>query len=82
VEIAVADNGIGIPPEHLPKIFERFYQVDGSSTRKHGGAGLGLAIVKKIVEAHGGAVAVESALNRGTVFRVRLPAFDSPWGPR
>jgi signal transduction histidine kinase len=82
IEIAVADDGIGIPPEHLPKIFDRFYQVDGSSTRKHGGAGLGLAIVKRIVEAHGGIVAVESELAHGTVFRVRLPAFDSPWGTR
>jgi signal transduction histidine kinase len=82
VEIAVADNGIGIPPEHLPKIFERFYQVDGSSTRKHGGTGLGLTIVRKIVEAHGGVVTVESELGRGSLFRVRLPAFDSPFGPR
>ncbi len=82
VEIAVSDDGIGIPPEHVPKIFDRFYQVDGSSTRKHGGTGLGLAIVKKIVEAHGGAVVVESARVHGTVFRIRLPAFDSPWGPR
>ncbi len=82
VEIEVADDGIGIPPEHLPKIFDRFYQVDGSSTRKHAGTGLGLTIVKKITEAHGGSVTVESELSRGTVFRVRLPAFDSPWGPR
>ncbi len=82
VEIAVADDGIGIPTEHLPKIFDRFYQVDGSSTRKHAGTGLGLTIVKKIAEAHGGAVSVESELARGTVFRVRLPAFDSSWGPR
>lgn len=82
VEIAVADDGIGIPADHLPKIFDRFYQVDGSSTRKHAGTGLGLTIVKKIAEAHGGAVTVESELARGTVFRVRLPAFDSSWGPR
>ncbi len=80
VEIEVADDGIGIPPEHLSKIFERFYQVDGSSTRKHAGTGLGLTIVKKITEAHGGTVTVESELSRGTVFRVRLPAFDSGWG--
>jgi two-component system nitrogen regulation sensor histidine kinase GlnL len=82
VELVVADDGIGIPTEHLAKIFDRFYQVDGSSTRKHAGTGLGLTIVKKIVEAHGGSVTVDSELGRGTVFRVRLPAFDNTWGAR
>ncbi len=71
--IAVSDTGIGIPPSEQERIFQRFYQVDGSSTRRHGGTGLGLAVVKEIVEAHGGTVSVKSAEGRGTVFTVRLP---------
>jgi signal transduction histidine kinase/putative methionine-R-sulfoxide reductase with GAF domain len=67
------DNGIGIPPEKLERVFERFFQVDGSSTRRYGGAGLGLALVKEVVEAHGGQVQVESTPGQGSLFRVRLP---------
>lgn len=72
--LEVADNGVGLSPELLPHIFERFRQGDGSMTRAHGGLGLGLAIVKHIVDAHGGAISVESpGLNHGATFRVRLP---------
>ena len=73
VELAVQDEGEGIGPEHLPRLFERFYRVDPSRSRDRGGAGLGLAIVKQLVEGMGGTVDVESALGQGTTFRVRLP---------
>lgn len=73
VEIAVRDTGVGISPEAIPKIFDRFYQVDSSTTRQHGGTGLGLAIVKHILDAHGAQVAVESLPGTGTTFSVRLP---------
>lgn len=72
--IEVTDNGEGIGPEHLPQIFDRFYRVDASRRRKDGGSGLGLAIVRDLVEAHGGKVTAESALGKGTTFRVSLPA--------
>jgi signal transduction histidine kinase len=71
--ISVTDSGIGIAEEHLGKVFDVFYQVDGSSTREYGGAGLGLAIVKSFVEAHGGEVRVRSLLGSGTTFTVVLP---------
>jgi len=72
--LSVSDNGIGIAPEFLPYVFDRFRQADGSSTRKHGGLGLGLAIVRHIVEMHGGSVSVESAgEGKGTKFTIRLP---------
>jgi two-component system phosphate regulon sensor histidine kinase PhoR len=73
VRIEVADTGIGIPAESLPRIFERFYVVDKSRSRKLGGTGLGLAIVKHIVSSHGGTIEVESAPGRGTRFIVLLP---------
>ncbi len=73
-EIAVIDSGVGIAPEFLTHVFERFRQADTSTTRSHGGLGLGLAIVRSLVEAHGGAVAVESAgEHQGARFRVLLP---------
>jgi signal transduction histidine kinase/DNA-binding response OmpR family regulator len=71
--ISVADQGIGIMPEEHERIFERFYQVDGSLTRRYGGTGLGLALVKEIVEAHGGRVSVESEVGAGSTFTVCLP---------
>ncbi len=71
--LRVRDTGEGIPYRDLPHIFERFYVVDRSRTRGSGGAGLGLAIVKGIVDAHGGAIAAESMLGRGTAFTIRLP---------
>jgi len=72
--LAVKDTGIGIPVEHLPRIFERFYRVDAARSREGGGTGLGLAIVKHLVEAHGGRVSAESAPGRGTTVRVLFPA--------
>jgi two-component system, NarL family, sensor histidine kinase BarA len=73
VEFRVSDTGIGIPSDQLDKIFDAFYQVDGSSTREYGGAGLGLAIAKNLVEAHHGKIRVESAPRQGSTFRVTLP---------
>ena len=73
VAIRVADTGIGISEEHIDKVFDVFYQVDGSSTREYGGAGLGLAIVKSFVEAHGGEIDVRSAPGTGSVFTMKLP---------
>jgi signal transduction histidine kinase/DNA-binding response OmpR family regulator len=74
VRISVSDSGIGITPEFLPYIFDRFRQADGSTTRVHGGLGLGLSIVKHLVQLHGGGVAVHSeGTNRGTTFTVSLP---------
>jgi GAF domain-containing protein len=73
LRIAVSDTGIGIHSDQLEKIFERFYQVNGSSTRRFGGTGLGLALVKKTVEAHGGKVWAESQLGQGSTFFFTLP---------
>jgi signal transduction histidine kinase len=73
VEIAVSDTGVGIPPEALPRIFERFYRADGARSREAGGAGLGLCIAKTIAEAHGGTIQAQSALGAGSTFSVRLP---------
>jgi two-component system phosphate regulon sensor histidine kinase PhoR len=76
VVIEVADDGPGIAPEHLPRLFERFYRVDAGRSRELGGTGLGLAIVKHLSDAMGGAVSVTSALGRGTAFKVRLRPAD------
>jgi signal transduction histidine kinase len=80
--LTVADTGIGIPPAHLPHIFDRFYRVDPARTRDSGGAGLGLAIARVIAEAHGGAIGVESREGAGSVFTVRLPLSQDRDGTR
>jgi len=72
--IRIMDTGIGIPLEQQERVFDRFYQVDGSSSRSFGGTGLGLALVKEIVELHGGEISLQSAPRQGTTFLVRLPA--------
>ncbi len=71
--LEVEDTGVGIASEHQGRIFERFYRVDKARSRATGGTGLGLSIVRHLVEAHGGRVSVQSELNRGTTFTVRLP---------
>lgn len=73
VVVSVSDQGEGISPEYLSKIFDRFFQVDGKSTRRQGGSGLGLSISRGIVQAHGGKMWAESEIGRGTVFRFTLP---------
>jgi len=74
VKIRVSDTGIGIPSEHLPRIFERFYRVDKARSRELGGTGLGLSIVKHIVQLHGGRIEVTSQPGRGSTFTVLLPS--------
>jgi two-component system phosphate regulon sensor histidine kinase PhoR len=73
VHLAVADEGEGIPPEHLHRLTERFYRVDTSRSRALGGTGLGLSIVKHIVERHRGRLTIESEVGKGTTVHVLLP---------
>jgi two-component system OmpR family sensor kinase len=72
--LRVSDTGVGIPREHIPHIFDRFYRVDSPRTRHSGGTGLGLAICKWVAEAHGGRIEVSSTVDSGSVFSVYLPA--------
>ncbi len=81
VEIAVSDDGPGIPQDSLTRIFERFYRVDTARSREQGGTGLGLSIVKHIIQAHGGDVSAESQPGRGTTFRLTLPLDPTPAPP-
>ncbi|AEF17162.1 integral membrane sensor signal transduction histidine kinase [Thermoanaerobacterium xylanolyticum LX-11] len=74
--ITVSDNGIGIPKEDLPFIYERFYRSEKSRSRDYGGSGLGLSIAKAIIKAHNGTINVESILNQGTKFTVKLPIIN------
>jgi signal transduction histidine kinase len=80
VEVGVRDTGTGIPEEHLPRIFERFYRVDPGRSRDQGGTGLGLAIVRLLVDAHGGRVRAESVPGSGTTVVAEFPRYSSP-GP-
>jgi signal transduction histidine kinase len=81
-ELLVTDTGEGMPPEILPHLFERFWQADRSTTRKHGGLGIGLSIVRHLTEAHGGSVAVDSGgPGQGSTFIVRLPLRDEQQKP-
>ena len=74
VQIAVTDTGAGIPAEHLPRLFERFYRADPARSRDDGGTGIGLAIARSVVEAHGGTIRAESEPGRGSVFTFDVPA--------
>lgn len=74
IELTVADTGIGIAPEDIPKLMQPFVQLDNVYKRKTSGSGLGLAIVRSLVEKHGGTIAIDSALEKGTRITVRLPA--------
>ena len=76
VLVKVKDTGIGIPQEHLPRLFERFYRVDSSRSREIGGTGLGLSIVKHLAGLYHGDVSVESVVGEGSVFTVRLPLLE------
>jgi two-component system sensor histidine kinase BaeS len=74
IVIDVADTGVGINAEDLPKVFDRFWRAEKSRSRQGGGSGLGLAIVRKLAEAHGGTVSVASILGKGSTFTLRLPS--------
>lgn len=73
-EFSVTDAGVGIAPEHLPRLTERFYRVDGSRSRDTGGTGLGLSIVKHVVQRHGGELKIISEPGKGSTFTLSLPA--------
>jgi signal transduction histidine kinase/putative methionine-R-sulfoxide reductase with GAF domain len=77
VRVEVSDTGIGIPADKIDRIFDRFFQVDGSSTRRFGGAGLGLSICKQIIDAHGGELTVESEVGKGSTFAFTVPRAQS-----
>lgn len=74
VKVSVVDDGIGIPAKDLPRVFERFFQVEAPLTRRHGGMGLGLSVAKAMIELHGGRIWVESQVGKGSTFSFLLPA--------
>jgi heavy metal sensor kinase len=74
IDLSISDNGPGIAPEHLPRLFDRFFRADRVRSRAQGGSGLGLSIAQGIAQAHGGRIDVESAVGRGSTFTVRLPS--------
>ncbi|MFK3987585.1 ATP-binding protein [Exiguobacterium mexicanum] len=76
IEISIQDTGIGIPMAALPKLFDKFYRVDNSASRKIGGTGLGLAICKEIAEGHGGSIRVDSSVGHGSTFTIILPKYS------
>ena len=78
VIVEIQDKGPGIPIEDQPKVFDRFYRVDKARWRESGGTGLGLSIAKWAVEAHGGSIGLDSALNQGSTFRISLPSAGGP----
>ncbi len=79
-QISVSDSGVGIPAQHIPFIFDRFYRVDKARTRAQGGSGLGLSIAQWIAQAHGGEIAVSSEVGKGTTFTVTLPVLpEAQW---
>jgi signal transduction histidine kinase len=71
--VTVLDTGVGIPPEHLPRVFDRFYRVDKARSREQGGTGLGLSIARSIIAAHGGRIELTSSPGQGTTCTVSLP---------
>jgi two-component system phosphate regulon sensor histidine kinase PhoR len=73
VSVSVSDEGIGIPPEHLDKVFLRFHRVDNMDTRQAGGTGIGLYLVKHLVDAHHGSIEVKSEVGEGSTFTFTLP---------
>jgi signal transduction histidine kinase len=73
VRVSVQDTGIGIPPESLGQIFDRFYRADPARSRDRGGSGLGLSLARWIAQAHGGSIDVQSQVGRGSTFTVSLP---------
>jgi two-component system phosphate regulon sensor histidine kinase PhoR len=79
---AVRDYGPGIPPEHLPRLTERFYRVDVTDSRAQGGTGLGLALVKHVLNRHGGRLTIESTLGAGATFTIHLPLLTEEFTPR
>ena len=81
VKVSVKDNGIGIPSKDLPHVFDRFYQVEGHLTRRHGGMGLGLSVAKVMVEMHGGRIWVDSEEGNGSIFSFILPVRSEPPAP-
>jgi len=72
-KLTVEDTGVGIPPEELPYIFERFHRIEHSRGRTHEGTGIGLALVQELVKLHGGTIAVTSSVDEGSTFKVKIP---------